>query len=214
MDKVVFKWRLYLVTEEKLSAENTLNIVKKAVEAGIDVIQLREKNKTKREKYNIGIKIKKIIGDRNVSFIVNDDVDLVLALDADGVHLGNSDLPVKIARKLLGKNKIIGKSTHNLKQSIKAEKDGADYIGFGSVFDTNSKKLDENRKSLGLKNLQKISKSVDIPIIAIGGINLENIKEVIEAGANSAAVISAITQSKNIRKKISKFNDIIQNIKN
>ncbi|TYB31458.1 MAG: thiamine phosphate synthase [Candidatus Mcinerneyibacterium aminivorans] len=206
-------WKLYLVTEEILSIESTEDIVRKAVDAGIDVIQLREKNKTKKEKYKLGLKIKKIIGNKNISFLVNDDIDIALALNADGVHLGNNDLPVKVARKLLGNKKIIGKSTHSLQQSIKAEKDGADYIGYGSVFDTSSKKLDDKRKSLGLELLEEIKNNINLPIVAIGGIKLENVKKVIEAGAISVAVISAITQSKNIGKKIIRFNKIIKNNK-
>lgn len=210
---IINRWNLYLVTEESISKEKTLSIVKKSIDAGIDVIQLREKNMSKRKKYNLGREIRKLLIGKNISFIINDDVDLTLALDADGVHLGENDLHVQVVRKLLGKNKIIGKSSHDLKGSIKAEKNGADYIGFGSVYDTNSKKLSNKRKLLGLKKIENIKTKIDIPVVAIGGIKIHNVEEVIRAGANSVAVISAITQAKNIKKTIYEFNEIIKNIK-
>jgi len=206
------KWRLYLVTEQTLSnGRTTPEVVKEAIDGGIDVIQLREKNLSKRKKYQIGLKIKKFIKNKNVDLIVNDDIDIALALDSKGVHLGSSDLPIKNARKLLGKNKIIGKSSYNLNEAIKAVKNGADYLGFGAVFNTKSKSLSQERLAVGLKQLKKVSDNVSIPVVAIGGIKSTNMINVFKNGASCVALISEITQAANIKKKVEELNKIINN---
>ena len=206
------KWRLYLVTEQTLSnGRTTPEVVKEAIYGGIDVIQLREKNLSKRKKYQIGLKIKQLIKNKNVDLIVNDDIDIALALDSKGVHLGSSDLPIKIARKLLGKNKIIGKSSYNLNEARKAVKNGADYLGFGAVFNTKSKKLSQERLAVGLKQLKKVSNSVSIPVVAIGGIKSTNMINVFKNGASSVALITEITQAENIKKKVEELKNIINN---
>ncbi len=122
-------------------------------------------------------------------FIVNDQIDIALAVDADGVHLGQEDMPVEEARKIMGKKKILGVSTHSLKQAIKAQEGGADYIGFGPMFKTSTKDAGFPK---GLKVLREIRRHVKIPIVAIGGIAPENVSSVLEEGADAAAVMSAV----------------------
>ncbi len=138
-----------------------------------------------------------------VTFIVNDYIDIALAVGADGVHLGQEDMPVHEARKIMGRGKIIGISTHNLKHAVNAEEAGADYIGFGPMFHTNTKDAGKPR---GLTQLKKISDRVHIPIVAIGGITWENIREVMDAGADNAAVASGILAG-DIKANANKFYD-------
>ena len=199
-------WDLYLVTEEKLSAgKKTIDVVKEAVAGGIDVVQLREKNKTTRAKYQLGKKIKSILEGTGVDFIINDDPALALTLDADGVHLGDDDLPIKAAREILGRDKIIGYSTSNLAEIEQAQNQGVDYVGFGAVYQTNSKNVKQRRQAIGIDKLKRVKEEVKVPIVAIGGINEKNISEVKQAGADVVAMISAITKVEDIKGQVQKL---------
>ena len=199
-------WDLYLVTEEDLSAgRKTIDVVKEAVEGGVDVVQLREKNKTTRTKYQLGKKIKSILEGTGVDFIINDDPALALSLDADGIHLGDDDLPIRVAREILGPDKIIGYSTSNLAEIEQAQEAGVDYVGFGAIYQTTSKNVKERRQAIGLDKLKKVNEEVKVPIVAIGGINGKNIIEVKEAGADAVAMISAITKAKDIKGQVQKL---------
>lgn len=207
-------WDLYLITEESHSkGRKTLEVVKKAA-SGVDVIQLREKNLSLRERFKLGKKIKKICQKYEIDFIVNDRVDLALALGADGVHLGQSDLPLRSARKILGPDKIIGLSAWRDEQIAQAEADGADYLGVGSVFKTKSKKLRAEKNGIGTKRIKAIRKQTELPLIAIGGLNKNNSAAVIKSGADVISVITAITAAENIRKETVEFKKIIKNAKN
>lgn len=157
--------------------------------AGVKWIQYREKNKTRRDIYNEAALLRKLTTKFKAAFIVNDHADIALAVNADGVHLGQEDLPVKEARKILGKGKIIGISTHNIEQAVDAEAGGADYIGFGPLFPTKTKDAGEPK---GVEMLREIKKKIKIPVVAIGGINAENLKSVLDSGADAVAVASAI----------------------
>jgi thiamine-phosphate pyrophosphorylase len=157
--------------------------------AGVKWIQYRGKSKPRREIYNEAKLLRKLTTEFKAAFIVNDHADIVLAVNADGVHLGQEDLPLKEARKILGKKKIIGISTHSIEQAIDAEAGGADYIGFGPVFPTGTKDAGEPR---GINMLREVKSRVSIPVVAIGGINIENLESVLDAGANAVAVASAI----------------------
>jgi thiamine-phosphate pyrophosphorylase len=204
-------WDLYLITEESLSAGiKSIEVVKEAAAAGVDVIQLREKNLSLREKFSLGKEIKKICRRYNIDFIVNDRVDLALALDADGVHLGQSDLPLRSARKILGPDKIIGLTAWRKEEIIAAEADGADYLGVGSIFKTNSKKLSSDKNGIGLKRINEISKNTKLSIVAIGGINKQNAAQVIKNGADTISVITAITRADKIRMETAQFIKIIK----
>jgi len=188
--------KLYLITDRPaclvgraVSGENLQKITARAITAGIGIIQLREKNMTKKELYKEAAALRALTLNSGVTFIINDCVDIALAVDADGVHLGQEDLPVAEARKVLGKNKIIGISTHSLKQALDAERAGADYIGFGPIFRTATKNAG---KPKGSKSLIEIKKHIKIPVVAIGGITIKNVSEVLENGADAVAVISGI----------------------
>lgn len=207
-------WNIYLLTEEKLSnGRSTVEVVKEAIRGGIEVIQLREKALTLRERFQLGLQIKKLTQKAGVNLIINDRVDLALALNADGVHLGQHDLPLSEARKILGENKIIGISAYREEEIRAAETGGADYIGVGAVFSTRSKKVEEEKDGIGCSAIKIISKKTDLPIIAIGGLNKENCQSVITAGADTISVISALTKAQNIAREVKEFKEKIMAVK-
>lgn len=159
-----------------------------ALNAGIRFIQYRDKDRTRREIYYEALRLRELTLSAQAILIVNDHADIALAVDADGVHLGQEDLPLKEARKIMG-NRIIGISTHDLEQARKADEGGADYIGFGPVFETLTKDAGSPR---GIENLRLVKENTAIPVVAIGGINSSNLKDVLDAGADAAAVATAI----------------------
>jgi hydroxymethylpyrimidine kinase/phosphomethylpyrimidine kinase/thiamine-phosphate diphosphorylase len=177
---------VYLVTDQE---ENLLDRVRQALLGGLSVLQYRAKGKEYGELVSEGNELKRLAARFGVTFIVNDDIQLAKELDADGVHLGQDDGTVTEARALLGTGKIIGISTHNLEEALCAERDGADYIGFGAIYPTGSKVVSHLP---GVKGLESIRSSVKIPIVAIGGITPHNACRVIEAGADGLAVISSV----------------------
>ncbi|MCL4491984.1 MAG: thiamine phosphate synthase [Nitrospirae bacterium] len=160
------------------------------LESGIRWIQYREKNKTKRDLFYEALKLREITRKYNACFIVNDHADIALAVDADGVHLGQDDLPLAEARKIMG-DRIVGISTHALQEALSAETGGADYIGFGPVFHTATKDAGEPK---GVDILKHIRASVKIPVIAIGGIKADTIQSVLGAGGSGVAVSSGLLQ--------------------
>lgn len=207
-------WDLYLITEGSLSAgRKSIDVVKEAAAAGVDVIQLREKNLSLREKFKLGKEIKKICRQKGITFIVNDRVDLALALDADGVHLGQSDLPLQSARKILGSDKIIGLTAWRDQQISAAAAGGADYLGVGAVFKTGSKRLNSAKNGIGLNRIKELSKKTELPLIAIGGINRNNAAQVIKNGADCISVITALTRAENIKKESQIFKKVIKQAK-
>ena len=150
----------YLVTDSGLSKKGTLSDVKEAVEAGCKIVQYREKNKSTKEMVYEASEIKRICGDRAI-FLVNDRIDVALAVDADGVHIGQDDMPIEIAKKLLGADKIIGLTVHNIEEAIEAEKSGADYVGLGPIFDTATKK--DAGKGIGPAKIREVKNAIKIP---------------------------------------------------
>jgi thiamine-phosphate pyrophosphorylase len=207
-------WDLYLITEESLSAgRKTIEVVKEAALAGVDAVQLREKNLSLREKFKLGKEIKKICSRHNITFLVNDRVDLALALDADGVHLGQSDLPLRSARKILGQDKIIGLTAWRNGEITAAEADGADYLGVGAIFKTGSKKLSSEKNGIGLQRLAEIRARTNLQLIAVGGLNINNADQVIKSGADTISVITAITRADQIRMETAQFKKIIKKAK-
>mgnify|MGYP001626197022 CR=1 FL=1 len=171
------------------------------LEAGIKIIQYREKNATSRKMYEDAVKIKKLCDEYNATFIVNDRVDIALASESSGVHVGQKDLPAKIARKLIG-NKILGVSISSIDEAKNAIIDGADYLGAGAIFTTNTK---NDSEFLGIENLKKVIEISNIPVIAIGGIKLEHVKILKNIGVHGIAVISAIFGSENPKEMARKF---------
>ncbi|WP_418281072.1 thiamine phosphate synthase [Halorubrum sp. DTA98] len=187
-------WRTHLVTQESRSAgRDTLSIVESTLEAGVDVVQLREKGVDARSRYRLGLRLRELTDEAGVPLIVNDRIDLARAVSADGVHLGQSDLPVEIARDQLGPDAIVGCSVSTVEEATTAEAVGADYLGVGAVFGTDSKDVATERDGIGPERVRTIADAVDVPIVGIGGIDADNAASVIEAGAAGVAVISAIT---------------------
>ncbi len=185
------KAKLYLVTDrQKYATHNEfLDKIASALEGGVNIVQLREKTAQANEILELAKKVKELCALYDAIFIINDRVDIARIVKADGVHLGQSDIDIHSARKILGNEIIIGISTHCPEHAKTAEETGADYIGVGPVFETPTK---PGRKSVGLEYVEWTSKNVSIPWFAIGGINLDNIKEVINAGAKRIAVVRAI----------------------
>ncbi|MCX5726970.1 MAG: thiamine phosphate synthase [Candidatus Saganbacteria bacterium] len=202
-DKLNFD--LYVITDpgSEFSPEE---IVKKAIAGGVRIVQFRDKMMSRGEYLKHSRKIREITKKAGVAFIVNDHVDIARACDADGVHLGDDDLSVSVARKIMGDDRIIGISVHNIDQAIKAERDGADYIGIGPIFATPSK---SGYMPIGTSIIREIKKKVKIPIVAIGGINEANIKEVLRAGAKRAAVIGAVSLQKDITRAAKRLRRIL-----
>ena len=163
--------------------------------AGIRLFQYRSKTGSRKSVYETSLRLAKIARENEATFIVNDHVDIALAVDADGVHLGQDDLPFEQARKLLGPLKLIGISTHSLEQAREAERRGADYIGFGPIFPTTTKDAGTIQ---GIAGLASIRNAVTIPIMAIGGIKQETVADVIRAGADCVAIISAILATEDL----------------
>lgn len=191
--KTRFNSLLYLVTDRQLAKKPTEVVVEEAIKGGVDCVQLREKNIDTREFVEIAQTIKYITDRYNVPLIINDRIDVALAVQAYGVHLGQDDMPLKIARKLVPHSMVIGISVSTVNEAIEAEKDGADYIGAGSVFPTSTK--DDISGIIGLEGLQEIKNAVNVPVIAIGGIQIHNAGDVIQHGADGIAVVSAIVTS-------------------
>lgn len=176
------------ITDRKYCNLSIYDMTAVVLKAGIGFIQYRDKDGTRRRIYEEALKLRELTRRFNATFIINDYADIALAVDAEGVHLGQEDLPLKEARRLMG-GKIIGISTHDLVQAKEAEKGGADYIGFGPVFHTSTKDAGRPR---GVDNLRIIKQNVSVPVVAIGGINIENMEAVLKAGADAAAVATAI----------------------
>lgn len=187
-------YSLYLVTDRPLSrGRTTAEIVEAAVAGGVTCVQLREKGCGTREFIDEARSIKSVLTDKNIPLIINDRIDVALAVCADGVHLGQSDMHIADARKIGGDYLIIGVSAESIDDALEAERDGADYIGVSPVFATQTKA--DTAPPLGLEGVQEIRKRIDIPIVGIGGINQSNAASVISAGADGIAVVSAIVSA-------------------
>ena len=185
----------YLVTQASLSGEHsTPEVVAAAIEGGVDVVQVREKDATARDRLQVARTVREQTRAAGVPMVVNDRVDIAAAADADGVHLGDDDLPVAAAREQLGEEALIGRSVSTPEAAREAEAAGADYLGVGAVYATGSKAdIDDEEYDIGLDPVRDIDEAVDIPFVGIGGITAENAAEVVAAGADGVAVITAVT---------------------
>ena len=192
------------VIQKKYSHEE---IAKMAIKGGADIIQFRDKTMPTSELAETALRIAKLCKKQGILFIVNDRADIALVSNADGVHLGKEDISVKDARKLLGKNKIVGGTAHSLSDAIKAEKAGVDYIGYGHIYHTFSKL--KKTKPKGIKELQYVCKKIKIPVIAIGGISVLNASEVMNAKAHGIAVIGSVLQNSDPVKAVAKLRKIV-----
>ncbi len=188
---------LYAVTDRAWTGEKTLiEQVKEALDGGITFLQLREKELGEEEFLRAAKDMKALAAAYHVPFIINDNVELALAVGADGVHVGQEDMEAGKAREKLGPDKIIGVSAHSVEEAIEAEKNGADYLGTGAVFSTSTK---GDAGALSMETLKAICSSVSIPVVAIGGIKEENILSLKGTGVAGAAIVSGIFAQKNIR---------------
>lgn len=182
--------RLYLVTDRRFSGAPLEQLVAQAIAGGVTMVQFREKEGAIAERIELAARVQAVCRQNKIPFIVNDRLDIALALGADGVHLGREDMPVGIARRLLGSHMAIGATVNTVEEAQDACRDGADYLGVGAVYPTGTK-ADHNRV-IGLDGISRIAGAVDVPVVAISGINENNAREVAATGVAGVAVVSAI----------------------
>ena len=184
-------WSLYVLTDRRAAGERSLlDVVRAAVRGGATVIQLREKQATTRELIELGRALLEITRPAGVPLIVNDRIDVALAIDAEGVHVGQDDMPAPLARRLLGSDRILGVSAGTVAEALQAQRDGADYLGTGDVYGTPTKS--NAGTPIGVAGLAEVARAVPLPVVAIGGIHADNASAAIQAGAFGIAVISAV----------------------
>jgi thiamine-phosphate pyrophosphorylase len=195
--KKAIDYSLYLVTDRMLSlGRSNLEVIQAALDGGVTVVQLREKNLATMEFYHEALEIREFLASRGIPLIINDRIDIALAVNADGVHIGQDDMPLKVARQLLGPERIIGVSVFTPDEARAAEADGADYLGLSPIFVTSTKP--ELTKQIGLGGILSIKKAVEIPLIGIGSMNSSNAYEAITAGLDGVAVVSGIVSQLDI----------------
>ena len=202
--------RLYLVTNRyQDSLENFLEKVETACRSGVTIIQLREKNLTTNQYYQLAKQVKEITDAYQVPLIIDDRLDICLAVDAAGLHIGDDELPVSVARKVLGPEKILGVTAKTVKRALEAETSGADYLGTGAIFPTTTK---ENAPITLISTLKTICQRVAIPVVAIGGLTSENIDQLIDTGIAGVAVVRDLMQAEDIEAKAHAFLTKLDNI--
>lgn len=202
---MVYLGGICFITDQRNKAESASDITMMVLQSGITCVQYREKEKTRKAIYEEALELRTLTSRYNATLIINDYADIARAVDADGVHLGQDDLLLDKARSIM-RDRIVGISTHNLVQAKEAEAGGADYIGFGPVFHTTTK---DAGKPVGVENLRVIKQSVTIPVMAIGGINHDNLTSVMDAGADAVAVATAILEG-DINENIKKFMNVLK----
>ena len=205
-------YSVYLVTDQfNLSEDEFLNVIEEAVKGKTRIVQLREKDSDTRDFYELALKVKAITDKYDVLLIINDRIDIAQAVDCAGVHLGQSDMPCTVARRILGEDKIIGISATTYDEAIQAQNDGADYLGVGAIYQT-STKTDAGISTH--EDLMKIKEEISIPTVAIGGVKENNTQELIKMyDFDGVAVVSAIMLSKNPRETSENFSRIIKEFK-
>ena len=203
--------RLYLVTNRyQDSLESFLEKIETACRSGVTIVQLREKNLTTNQYYQLAKQVKEITDAYQVPLIIDDRLDICLAVDAAGLHIGDDELPVSVARKVLGPEKILGVTAKTVKRALEAEEGGADYLGTGAIFPTRTK---ENAPITLISTLKTICQTVAIPVVAIGGLTSENIDQLVDTGIAGVAVVRDLMQAEDIEAKtqafLTKLDDII-----
>ncbi|WP_096439904.1 thiamine phosphate synthase [Alteribacter populi] len=202
------EFNLYAITGEEFHAGRELiEVMEEAIHGGVDIIQLRDKTSSKVDVLEKAKKLRRLTKDHDVLFIINDHIDVALAVNADGIHLGQDDLPLSEARKIVGPDMIIGISTHHIDEARKAEAGGADYIGVGPIFPTNSKV--DVVEPVTTSYIQQVTAEIDIPYVAIGGIKLHNVDQVLDAGATRLCMISEIVGADDIKGTCSTFKKLL-----
>ena len=206
MKKEDIDYSIYLVTDRRNKTdEEFLNIIEEAIKGGTTVVQLREKTASTKEFYDLALRVKEITSRYGVPLLINDRIDIALAIDSEGVHIGQDDMPADIAREIIGEDKILGVSASTVEEAKKAEKDSADYIGSGAVFPTATK---DDADSVSKEELKEIVDSIDIPVVAIGGITVENASSLKDSGIAGFSVVSAIMSAEDPKEASKKLKEI------
>ena len=206
MKKEDIDYSVYLVTDRRNKTdEEFLNIIEEAIKGGTTVVQLREKTASTKEFYDLALRVKEITSRYGVPLLINDRIDIALAIDSEGVHIGQDDMPADIAREIIGKDKILGVSASTVEEAKKAENDSADYIGSGAVFPTATK---DDADSVSKEELKEIVDSIDIPVVAIGGITVENASSLKDSGIAGFSVVSAIMSAEDPKEASKKLKEI------
>jgi len=198
---------LYAILDPRfLRGRNLVEVARALVRGGATCLQLRDKEAGSRDLYEEARLLKASLRSLGIPFIVNDRLDIALTVDADGLHLGEEDIPISEARRMLGRDKILGASAASVETAIQVEKDGADYIGFGAVFPTDTK---EDAQVSGLTLLSRVKQAVSIPVVAIGGIKRTNAVEVLRAGADGLAIISDLLEAEDVEARAREFSTLV-----
>lgn len=206
MKKEDIDYSVYLVTDRRdKTDEEFLNIIEEAIKGGTTIVQLREKTASTKEFYDLALRVKEITSRYGVPLLINDRIDIALAVDSEGVHIGQDDMPADIAREIIGEDKILGVSASTVEEAKKAEKDSADYIGSGAVFPTATK---DDADSVSKEELKAIVDSIDIPVVAIGGINVENANTLKGIGIAGFSVVSTIMSAEDPKEASKKLKEI------
>ena len=206
MKKEDIDYSVYLVTDRRNKTdEEFLNIIEEAIKGGTTIVQLREKTASTKEFYDLALKVKEITSRYGVPLLINDRIDIALAVGSEGVHIGQDDMPADIAREIIGEDKILGVSASTVEEAKKAEIDSADYIGSGAVFPTSTK---DDADSVSKEELKKIVDSIDIPVVAIGGITVENASTLKGSGIAGFSVVSAIMSAEDPKEASEKLKEI------
>lgn len=210
MKKSQIDLSLYLVTEESIAIEELTKIIAQSVSGGVSIVQLREKNNSSLSFYEKASALKQLLNELSIPLIINDRVDIALAVGADGIHIGQDDLPLPVVKKMVPVDMIVGVSVSTLEEALEAERNGADYIGVGSVFPTKTK---QDATLMALEDLGEICRGVSIPAVAIGGITADNISALSDSGLSGAAVVSAIMNADNPKTASESLLKIIKDFK-
>ncbi|MFS0888847.1 thiamine phosphate synthase [Peribacillus frigoritolerans] len=210
MKKSQIDLSLYLVTEESIAIEELTKIIAQSVSGGVSIVQLREKNNSSLSFYEKASALKQLLNELSIPLIINDRVDIALAVGADGIHIGQDDLPLPVVKKMVPEDMIVGVSVSTLEEALEAERDGADYIGVGSVFPTKTK---QDATLMALEDLGEICRGVSIPAVAIGGITADNISALSDSGLSGTAVVSAIMNADNPKTASESLLKIIKDFK-
>ena len=206
MKKEDIDYSVYLVTDRRNKTDDEfLNIIEEAIKGGTTIVQLREKTASTKEFYDLALKVKEITSRYGVPLLINDRIDIALAVGSEGVHIGQDDMPADIAREIIGEDKILGVSASTVEEAKKAEIDSADYIGSGAVFPTSTK---DDADSVSKEELKEIVDSIDIPVVAIGGITIENAHTLKASGIAGFSVVSAIMSAEDPKEASGKLKEI------
>ncbi|MBD8134312.1 thiamine phosphate synthase [Peribacillus frigoritolerans] len=210
MKKSQIDLSLYLVTEESIAIEELTKIIAQSVSGGVSIVQLREKNNSSLSFYKKASALKQLLNELSIPLIINDRVDIALAVGAEGIHIGQDDLPLPVVKKMVPEDMIVGVSVSTLEEALEAERNGADYIGVGSVFPTKTK---QDATLMALEDLGEICRGVSIPAVAIGGITADNISALSDSGLSGTAVVSAIMNADNPKTASESLLKIIKDFK-